>query len=79
MIKKIYKSSKKSMPPISVTEQVALDAGDCWYEKQVFQGLPDFDELHRLQKFQLNDEEQAFLDNETNTLCSMIDDWSDTC
>ena len=78
MIKKIYKSSKKSMPPISVTEQVALDAGDCWYEKQVFQGLPDFDELHRLQKFQLNDEEQAFLDNETDTLCSMIDDWQVT-
>lgn len=78
MIKKIYKSSKKSMPPISVTEQVALDAGDCWYEKQVFQGLPDFDELHRLQKFQLNDEEQSFLDNETTELCSMIDDWQVT-
>ncbi|WP_268876825.1 acyl-CoA dehydrogenase [Cysteiniphilum halobium] len=78
MIKKIYKSSKKSMPPISVTEQVALDAGDCWYEKQVFQGLPDFDELHRLQKFQLNEEEQSFLDNETTELCAMIDDWQVT-
>jgi len=78
MIRKIYKASKKSMPPISATEQVALDAGDCWYEKEVFQGQPDFEALHGAQKFELSSEEQAFLDNETTMLCAMIDDWQIT-
>lgn len=66
------------MPPISATEQVALDAGDCWYEKEVFQGRPDFEKLHSAKKFELNEEERAFLDKETNALCAMLDDWKIT-
>ncbi len=78
MIKRIYKASKKSMPPISVTEQVALDAGDCWYEKEVFQGKPNFNQLHSAKKFELSEEEKDFLNNETERLCSMLDDWQIT-
>ena len=78
MIRKIYKASKKSMPPISVTEQTALDAGDCWFEEDVFKGKPDYKKLHKLQRFSLTEEEKYFLNNETVTLCSMLDDWKIT-
>ena len=75
MINTIYKMTKKSMPPISKTEQTALNAGDCWFEEEVFQGKPNFDKLHSLKKFELSEEERSFLDNETIELCNMIDDW----
>ncbi|APC96271.1 acyl-CoA dehydrogenase [Francisella frigiditurris] len=75
MFNKIYKMSKKSIPPISKTEQTALNAGDCWFEQEIFQGKPDFNKLHSLQKFVLSDEEKSFLDNEVVELCNMLDDW----
>ncbi|QLE78848.1 acyl-CoA dehydrogenase [Francisella sp. Scap27] len=75
MFDKIYKTAKKSTPAISKTEQTALDAGENWFEQELFQGKPDFDKLHNLKKFEFSDEEQAFLDNETTELCNMIDDW----
>ncbi len=66
------------MPPISKTEQIALDSGDCWFEKEIFQGQPDFKLLHESKAFTLSQEEQDFLDNETKTLCDMLDDWQIT-
>ncbi len=71
----IFVSAKKILPKISETEQLALNAGDSWYEKHIFQGNPDFKLLHNLKKFELSVEETMFLNNETNELCSMIDDW----
>ena len=75
MFNKIYKIARKSMPPISNTEQTALDAGDSWFEQEIFQGKPDFGKLHNLKKFELSAEEQSFLNNETEELCNMLDDW----
>ncbi|AIT09998.1 acyl-CoA dehydrogenase [Candidatus Francisella endociliophora] len=75
MFSKIYKIAKKSTPKISKTEQTALDAGDNWFEKEIFQGKPDFEKLHSLKKFELSEEEKSFLENETVELCKMIDDW----
>lgn len=74
----IYLRAKKILPSISETEQLALDAGDSWWEKDVFQGKPDFNKLHGLQKFTLSQEEQDFLANETNQLCALINDWEAT-
>ena len=71
----IYIKAKGIMPGISETEKQALDAGDSWYEQEVFQGKPNFDLLHSTKKFELSEEEQKFLDNETEQLCSMINDW----
>ncbi|MGQ4003299.1 acyl-CoA dehydrogenase [Francisellaceae bacterium CB52] len=75
MFDKIYKIAKKSMPPISQTEQTALDAGDSWFEQEIFQGKPNFNKLHELKKFELSEEEKSFLENETEELCSMLSDW----
>lgn len=75
MFSKIYKIAKKSTPKISKTEQTALDAGHNWFEKEIFQGKPDFEKLHNLKKFELSEEEKSFLENETVELCNMLDDW----
>ena len=78
MIKKIYNTSKKMVKHISVTERLALDAGDCWYEKEIFQGKPNFNKLHQIKPFTLSQEEQDFLNVETENLCQMLDDWKIT-
>lgn len=71
----VYAKAKTMLPAISETEQLALDAGDPWYEKEIFRGKPDFNLLHNSKQFILSEEEKSFLDNETVELCSMIDEW----
>lgn len=75
MLIPIYKRLKKILPKISETETLALNAGDVWYEGDIFSGKPDFHKLHKIKKYQFTAEEQSFLDNQTNTLCAMIDEW----
>lgn len=70
----IFWRAGKSMPKLSKTEQEALNAGDTWLEKDIFTGTPDWDKLASI-KTTLNVDEQAFLDNETQILCSMLDEW----
>jgi len=74
----IYKVMKKLMPTISQTEQEALDAGDVWWEAELFSGKPDFSFLKSLPKPVLTDEEQAFLDGPVEEFCGMLDDWQIT-
>lgn len=71
----IYKKAIKSVPKLSSTEEEALNAGDTWLEKDIFTGSPDWERLNSISTH-LTDEEQAFLDNETQTLCSMLDTWN---
>ena len=71
----IFAKAKGVLPSISETEQLALNAGDPWYEQEIFRGQPNFEELHNTKKFELNEAEQSFLDNETTELCKMLDDW----
>ena len=66
------------MPPISETERVALDAGNTWWDADLFTGRPDWDKLLSYPSPQLSDEEQAFLDGPAEELCKMVDDWQVT-
>lgn len=66
---------KKVLPPISVTEQEALDAGDVWIESSIYQGKPDMAALRQLPQATLSADEQAFLDGPVQTLLEMIDDF----
>lgn len=63
------------MPRISETELVALNAGDTWWEAQMFRGKPDWDKLKALPLSQLNAEESDFLEHEVDELCRMLNDW----
>lgn len=66
---------KKQIPPISTTEQAAIDAGDVWWEGQLFRGMPDWKSFQSFPLATLTDEEQAFIANQTETLCSKIESW----
>ncbi|MBX9706259.1 MAG: acyl-CoA dehydrogenase [Gammaproteobacteria bacterium] len=66
---------KRVLPPISNTEREALEAGDTWWEADLFQGRPDWHKLHQYPKPELKPAEQAFLDNQVETLCAMLNDW----
>lgn len=70
----VFKKAGPNMPKLSKTEEQALEAGDTWLEKDVFTGNPNWQRMSEVTT-KLTDEEQSFLDNETQVLCSMIDEW----
>ena len=69
---------RKILPQVSQTEQEALDAGTVGWDGELFSGNPHWKQLLALPKTGLSDREQAFLDNEVEQLCAMIDDWDAT-
>lgn len=66
---------KQHLPPISNTEREAIEAGNVWWEKDLFCGRPDWQQFLGIKTSKLTVEEQAFLDNEVETLCQMLNDW----
>jgi acyl-CoA dehydrogenase len=74
----ILKIFRKVLPQISATEQEAIDAGTVWWDGELFGGDPHWDKLLAFPKYGLKPEEQAFLDNEVEQLCAMLDDWDIT-
>ncbi len=74
----ILKIFRKILPQVSQTEQEALDAGTVWWDGELFSGHPNWSKLLAYPKPSLSAEEQSFLDNETEQLCAMIDDWDIT-
>lgn len=70
----LFRRAVKSVPKLSKTEEEALNAGDTWLEEDLFRGEPNWDRLASIST-SLSEEEQAFLDDETDVLCSMLDEW----
>lgn len=66
------------LPPMSDTERIALEAGTVWWEGELFRGQPNWHELLAIPKPALSEEEQRFLDIETEELCRLSDDWQST-
>jgi len=71
---KLYQLAKGVMPAISKTEQVALGCGTIGFDRDIFTGNPSLKYLVDTYTPTLSAEEQSFIDNECNKLCSMIDD-----
>ena len=71
----VFKAIGKMLPPISPTEQEALDAGTVGWDADLFSGRANWKNLLGIRKLTLSDEEQAFLEGPTNEVCAMIDDW----
>lgn len=69
-----FKLFKQVLPPLSATEKEAMEAGSVWWDGELFSGKPNFATLHHYPKPSLTAEEQAFMDNELETLLGMIDD-----
>lgn len=70
-----FKFFKKVLPPLSQTEREAMEAGDVWWDGELFSGNPDWKVLHSYPKPELSKKECAFLDNEVETLLAMLDDY----
>jgi acyl-CoA dehydrogenase len=66
------------LPSMSKTEQEALEAGNVWWDGELFTGMPDWRRLKSLPAPKLTPEEQAFLDGPTEELCRLLDDWQIT-
>ena len=75
LVRPVFGAVKKILPPISSTEQEALDAGTVGWDADLFSGRPKWNNLLDIRKVTLSAEEQAFLDGPTNEVCAMIDDW----
>ncbi len=71
----LFKAFKSVLPEMSSTEREALEAGDVWWEAELFSGRPQWNKLTDFNCTKLTEEELNFLENEVETLCGMIDDW----
>lgn len=69
---------RKFTPAMSRTEREALEAGTIGWEGDLFTGDPDIEKLLNSSMTELSAEEKAFLDNQVNVACSMINDWDIT-
>lgn len=74
----IFKLMKPMLPPMSQTEREALEAGNTWWDAELFSGNPDWKVLMDLPAPKLSAEEQAFIDGPVEALCSLLDDWDIT-
>lgn len=78
LINPAFEGMKNSIPNMSETERVALEAGTVGWDAELFAGNPQWEKLMTMNPPKLNEEEQAFLDNQVNTLCEMVNDWQVT-
>ncbi|MDX1706643.1 acyl-CoA dehydrogenase FadE [Pseudidiomarina sp.] len=69
---------RKIMPEMSTTEKDAIDAGTVWWEGELFRGAPKWKNLHSIQKAELTEEEQAFINGPVEEVCKMFNDWEAT-
>jgi acyl-CoA dehydrogenase len=63
------------LPPMSQTEEEAIDAGSVWWDAELFTGRPNWNKLLKIPAPVLTEEERDFLEGPTETLCRMLDDW----
>jgi acyl-CoA dehydrogenase len=73
--KPIFGGAKRALPSLSDTEREAIEAGDVWWDADIFSGNPDWNKLLAFAPAKLSAEEQAFLDGPVEELCAMVDDW----
>ncbi|WFU34746.1 acyl-CoA dehydrogenase [Bradyrhizobium brasilense] len=75
MTKPIFSWARGVLPTMSDTEREALEAGDVWWDADLFTGNPDWSKLLAFAPARLTDEEQAFLHGPVDELCRMLDEW----
>ncbi len=65
----------KTLPRMSETERVALEAGTVWWDGELFSGRPEWKNLLEFTRPGLSGKERAFLDGPVEQLCRMLDEW----
>ena len=70
--KLIFGAAKRALPTLSDTEREAIEAGDVWWDADLFTGDPDWTRLLSHAPATLTAEELAFLNGPVDELCAMI-------
>ena len=73
--KPIFSWARGVLPAMSDTEREALEAGDVWWDADLFTGNPDWSKLLAVAPATLTEEEKAFLNGPVDELCAMLDEW----
>ena len=73
--KPIFRLAQHALPRLSDTEREAIEAGDVWWDAELFTGNPDWSKLLACAPAKLSEEEQQFLAGPVEELCRMVDDW----
>jgi acyl-CoA dehydrogenase len=73
--KPIFGIAQHALPRLSDTEREAIEAGDVWWDADLFTGNPDWKKLLAFAPAKLSEEEQQFLDGPVEELCRMLNDW----
>ncbi|HEY4773430.1 MAG TPA: acyl-CoA dehydrogenase family protein, partial [Xanthobacteraceae bacterium] len=71
----IFRWAKGALPTMSATEREAIEAGDVWWDADLFTGDPGWKKLLAVPPARLSAQEQAFLDGPVEKLCGMLDEW----
>jgi len=66
---------RKILPPLSDTEQDALEAGTVGWDAELFSGKPSWQKLLSFPRTELSSEEVDFINGPVEQLCEMLDDW----
>lgn len=74
----LFQWARKALPAMSSTEREAIEAGDVWWDADLFTGTPDWNRLLAVPPAVLTADERAFLQGPVVTLCDMLDDWKIT-
>jgi acyl-CoA dehydrogenase len=75
LTKPIFRIAQHALPRLSDTEREAIEAGDVWWDAELFTGNPDWKKLLAFAPARLSEEEQQFLAGPVEELCHMLDDW----
>jgi acyl-CoA dehydrogenase len=73
--KPIFRLAQHALPKLSNTEREAIEAGDVWWDADLFTGNPDWKKLLAFAPAKLSQEEQDFLAGPVEELCRMTNDW----
>ena len=73
--KPIFRLAQRALPRLSQTEREAIEAGDVWWDAELFTGNPDWNKLVAFPPARLSEEEKQFLAGPVEQLCGMLDDW----
>src|SRR5690554_6157921 len=71
-----FKFFKRVLPPMSTTEREAMEAGDIWWDGELFSGRPNWSQLLDTQAPTFTRDEQSFIDNQLETLLAMLNDFN---
>ena len=66
------------MPKISKTEEAALQAGTVGFDGELFNGNPSLANLVKKYDVALRPEESAFMTDQVEKLCALLDDYEVT-